>query len=108
MDFPVDFGNCRVVELQIVPIAGDEVIAFSGFGVIKQEMQSLKMINHLVVMRGSVVAPDEVLDTPVRRDADEGYSNESRHKSRQDRRRKLYGGTVPFGATLHEKARIGC
>src|SRR6266404_851181 len=88
MDFPVDFGNCRLVELQIVPIASDEVIAFSGFGVIKQEMQSLKMIDHLVVTRGLIAAPDEVLDTPVRHDADESHSSESRHKSRQDRRTK--------------------
>jgi hypothetical protein len=77
MDFSVDFSRCPPVELQIVPIASYEVIAFSGFGVIEQEMQSLKMINHLLSMRGSIAAPDEILDTPVCRYADEGYSNES-------------------------------
>ena len=52
MDFPVDFGNCRLVELQIVLITSYEVIAFPGFGVIEEEMESLKMVNHLVSMRG--------------------------------------------------------
>ena len=36
------------------------------------------MVNHLVSMRGSIAAPGEVFDTPVRRYSDDGYSNESR------------------------------
>jgi hypothetical protein len=51
-------------------------------------MESFKVINHQVNMRGSIAAPDEAFHTPVRRNANDGYSNESRNESRQDRRAK--------------------